>query len=262
MKLTRVLVALSALALLACTTAAMADDLTDPEDLWVNSGCGNTCPLLFNNGGKMEVTSIPANSLYLYLNGHTGATPLVNPVILLIGIPNDAGTNTAPGISSLSTGSGQLGGTNIYLGSGALGWNISTGYSGSFTSGVAYDFVGFSPGGSNSQSFTNWHNGELAINGINATSFGIYIYTLTDLHLTGGSAPGVEVNFLSDLPIGTFAIAYGCSAQNTAGTKCSNVGNTWSTPFTQSGIVTPEPGSLALLGAGILGLFGVRRIRR
>lgn len=198
-----------------------------------------------------EVRPIPSTQLGILENG-SGQPTLVDPLLLILGVPNST-TFTLPTIT-LSAGTGTVGGTNAFGGT----WNTTTGFAGSLTStnSDVYGVIGLNA--NNSNSFVNWAAADLAANGITATNFGIYVYTLTGTGITGGST--VNVTFGSPLANGIFAIAYG---QDTLVNP--NMGDIFSTPFTESGLTTgppvPEPGTILLLGAGFLGLavYGKRR---
>ena len=180
-----------------------------------------------------EVRPIGDASLGILENG-SGQPALVDPLLLIIGVANQTdSTYVAPTIS-LSVGSGSL-----------------ASYAGNFTSGEVYSFLGLT-GGNNSNSFGNWAAADLAVNGINATGFGIFVYDLTGTGISGGNQ--VDVTFASDLLLGTFAVAYGQDL----------TGKAFSTPFTESGLTNkvPEPSTFLLFGIGLLGLgfFGRKNI--
>jgi len=127
-----------------------------------------------------------------------------------------------------------------------------------------YSFISLVDSDGGSESFTNRSPVDLAVNGITAGSFEIIIiYELSGTGITSdGSVTGT---FGSPLPKGKFGVAYGCSGPLGTNGACPG-GDTFSTPFTQSGLFTtqvPEPEPLPLFGAGLLSLAGViRRLRR
>src|SRR5207248_3711020 len=130
------------------------------------------------------------------------------------------GINTYPGGTN-STGSATFGGAAAY------GWN-GHGYVGSMTSGDVYHQSFFTPSGKGvdaSNSFTNWAAADLAKNGITATSFGIYVFAVTD-----NLGPQGLVNFTfasGALTKGDFVVAYG-----------NDGSHVYVNPFTEAGLVT------------------------
>ena len=140
--------------------------------------------------------------------------------------------------------------------------NVSPGYAGNFTSSSTandvYQFIGLIPYGNASNNFANWSAADLAVNGITANGFGIFVYSLYNTQITGGAT--VNVTFASAINTGTFAVAYG---QYGSGNHLKS----FTTPFTEAGLTTnkvPEPGTLLLFGSGILGLgfFGRKRLTK
>jgi hypothetical protein len=214
------------------------------------------------NGGTTylfsgEVHPISTPSVSILENG-SGNPTLANPLLLILGIPNTAAF-AAPSLS-LSTGTADLGGPGSGTNSEFSGsFNGSTGlatHAGLFNSGEVYSFLGLTAG-NNSNNFGNWAAADLAVNGISATGFGIFVYELTGTGMTGGRS--VQGTFNGALPVGTFVVAYGKSAD----------GKIFDTPFTETGMVTvpfnstavhtPEPASMLLLGSGLAALYERRR---
>jgi hypothetical protein len=196
-------------------STAVEAAIVDPSTL--NMGPGN-CP---SPGDVMGCGNSPnlvqgGNLLTIFQQSHGGQANLPSPQLLILGVPNNTtnlfstdpinsvvyenplGTNTpVTGSSAFATG-GTYGLRNPVT--------SGTGFFGVFTTGTVYNFLTLQGGTGNSNTFSAWQSALLANNGIIASNFGIYVFTLSGATL--GALGAVNAGFLTVPPLGTFAAAY------------------------------------------------------
>lgn len=248
--------------------------------LRVGAGANSSCPIggCFVYGN--EVNALGAgNTLSIYENSSNKDISASHdqPLLLILAIPNQTTNYFAsnpianvtfynPYPDALNTNSGVSGSAYIPA-AGIYGLNGPTSpvqsFFGSMTGGEIYSFLQLAPPTNSSNNFTNLTAGELAVNGIVATSFGIHVFAIQNDAVNAGDqilAPHglANITFNSGaLPVGTFAMAYGFK-----GNFASGDGRVFSTPFTNAGLTrVPEPAVLSLFVLALTGSMVTRRGR-
>jgi hypothetical protein len=219
-------------------TAASAFAQIDPQ-LYVCTGC--TAP----TGGDPNVIN-PASINIGFGGKHTAVAPL----LVIVGVPNAGAQPTI----SLPNGVSPVNPFNDPYGASETG-SLST-----TTTNNAYAALGLntgSGGGSSEQGIT-WANYDTAHGFTVGTSFSLYVfeinYALNSNPTTSTVNSPITIDF-TNIAAGSFVVAYDCSV---SGSTCTD-GHIGETPFTNAGVVVPEPASLGLLVTALVGAYGLLR---
>jgi hypothetical protein len=199
--------------------------------LHIGTGIGTQCqsgcagdPNLIDGGTNFDIAQVSE-----------GKNAGISTLFLVLAVPNDNNIS-APVVNGITGTFETFENTDVY---GSLGT-----FSGANNLGVL------------GENFTNFTTADCTFDKIcsGITGYGIYVFNVGSI-----SKSGFVGLTSAGLPLGTFALGLGIEGN----------GNTAGTPFTEAGlstgphgpVSTPEPGSLALLGAGLLSMAGVLRWR-
>jgi len=174
----------------------------------------------------------PASINIGYENKNASAA---SPLLIIVAVPDLPGGEPVPTLSNVSLLSGTFYGLTFTSG-------VNSAFS--LTSGSVYHTLGL-PGPA-SESFANFKPFVPST----VASFDLYVFADNCALGMASCAAPLNIDIENSVP-GTFIAAFNCPA--VASTPCRN-GTEGATPFTTSGLVTPEPTSMLLFGTGLVAL--------